>query len=73
MVAVRWKISIARQFWGCLGNLLQREGAYPFASAMFYRAVVKEVLFFGGGAWVLTVGIAENMEGVHVGLLWQVI
>ena len=33
-------ISKARQVWGRLGNILQREGAEPTVSGKFYHAVV---------------------------------
>ena len=45
--AVRRNIGRAIQFWGRLGKLLRREGAYPIVSAEFYRAVVQAVLLFG--------------------------
>ena len=41
-------------------------------SAMFYRAVVQVVLLFGAETWFLTAEMSQNMEGLHVGLLRQV-
>ena len=43
-----------------------REGAYPFVSAIFYRAVVQAVLIFGSETWMLLVAIEKRPEGFHM-------
>ena len=47
-------IGMAIQVWGCLVNLLRREGADPVVSEKFYQEVVQAVLLFGEETWVLT-------------------
>ena len=61
-----------RQVWGRLGKFPRREGADPIISEKFYCAVVQEVLLFGSETWVLTAAMLQKLEGVHVGLLCQV-
>ena len=41
-------------------------------SAIFYRAVVQSVLLLGEETWVLSEAMSRNLEGVHVGLLRQI-
>ena len=38
----------------------------------FYRAVVQAVLLFGAEPWMLLAAMLKNIEGVHIGLLQQV-
>ena len=70
--AVLRNIRRARQVWGRLGKLPRREGADPIISAKFYRAVVQAVLLFVAETWVLSEAMLNKLEGVHVGLLRQV-
>ena len=70
--AVLRNISRARQVWGRLGKLLQREGSEPSVLEKFYCAVVQAVLLFGADTWVLLAPIMQRLEQAHVGLLWQV-
>ena len=66
----------ARQVWGHLGKMLQREGEYPDVSTKFYCAVIKALLLllllFGVETWVLSMPMARRLEGVHVGFPRQV-
>ena len=41
-------------------------------SAMFYQAVVQEVLLFGAETWVLSEAISRKLEGVHAGFLRRI-
>ena len=52
--------------------MLRREGEYPIILAKFYRAVVQAVLLFESKTWVLLAEMLNNLEGVHVGFLRQV-
>ena len=52
--------------------MLRREGAEPYVSANFYRAVIHAVLLFGADTWVLSAPMVQRLEGVHVGFLRQV-
>ena len=71
--AVLHNIGKERQFCGRLGRLLSREGADPIVSETFYQAVVQSVLLFGVKTWVLTETMMQKLEGVHLGLLLQVV
>ena len=51
--SVQRNIMRERSVWGILGKLLQREGAEPRVSAIFYRAVVQEILLYGSETWLL--------------------
>ena len=44
----------ACRLWSQLGKLLRRKGADPQVSAIFYQAVVHDVLLFGADIWVLS-------------------
>ena len=70
--AVLRNFSKACRVWNRLGKLLQKEGADPRVSAMFYRAVVQSVLIFGAEDWVLSEAMSRKLEGVHVGFLWRI-
>ena len=71
--AVLRNIRKARQVWGHLGKMLQREGENPEVSTKFYRAVIKALLLlFGVETWVLPVPMARRLEVVHVGFPRQV-
>ena len=59
----------ARQVWGRIGNMIQREGAEPDISAKLYCAVIHEVLLFGEENWVLSAPMLQILEGVHVEFL----
>ena len=48
-----------------------REGADPQVSAIFYPEVVQEVILFGVETRVFFVAMSRKLEGVHVGLLRQ--
>ena len=63
----------ARQVWGRLGKFLQREGAGPSVSEIFYRTVVQVVLLFRADTWVLLALMSQILEVEYVGFLWQVI
>ena len=56
--AVTGNIKKARGIWGCLAQLLGREGADPKVSRNFYTAATQQVLLFRAETWVLT----RNME-----------
>ena len=71
-LAVHRNIQKVRQVWGRLGKLPRREGADPFVSAIFYRAVVQKILLFGSETWVLLEEMAKRLEGVHVSFLRKV-
>ena len=71
--AVGHNIIKARQFWGRLGKILQREGGDHLVSTMFYRGVVQTVLLFGSETWVLLTVMAKNLENFCVVLLCQVV
>ena len=44
----------ARKSWGRLQGVLSREGATKQVSGNFFKAVVQQVLLFGGETWVLS-------------------
>ena len=62
----------ARNMWGLLGKLLQREGAESAVSEKFYCAVVQAAILFGAEKWVLTARMMQRLEGTHVSFLRQV-
>ena len=41
-------------------------------STIFYWAVVQAVLIFGAETWVLSEAMSQNLEGVQVGLINQI-
>ena len=55
----------SRLFWGRLGTLIQREGAYPKVMESFYRAVVQAIILYGSETWVLLESMAKIIEGTH--------
>ena len=61
--AVIWKVEKSRRVWNRLGKMIQREGADPRVSAMFYQAVVQIVLLFGAETWFLSEAMYRNLEG----------
>ena len=65
-------ISKARQVWGRLGKMIQREGAEPAVLAKFYCTLIQAVLLFGTDNWVLLAPMAQRLEGVYVGLTRKV-
>ena len=70
--AMRRNTMHTRLFWGRLGTLLQREGAYPRVAAMFYRAVVQAILLYGSEIWVILIAMERKVEGTHTELLRQI-
>ena len=44
----------SRKRWGMVSRVLCQEGANPRAMAMFYKAVLQAVLFYGSETWVIT-------------------
>ena len=60
-LAVRQNIMRARLVWGRLGTLLQREGADPRLSTIFYRDVVQAVQIFGSETWVLLAAMESKV------------
>ena len=58
---------------GGVGGLLRREGEEPIISEKFYRMVVQAMLIFGSKTWVFMAAMLQNLDGVHVGFLRQVI
>ena len=46
--------------------------ADPILSESLYQVVVQAVLIFGANTWVLSEAMLNKLEGVHVGLLRQV-
>ena len=50
--AVIWKVEKSLRVWNRMGKMIQREGADPRVSAMFYQAVLHTVLLFGVETWV---------------------
>ena len=57
---------------GQLGKLLRREGEDTITSAKFYWAVVQAVLLFVAETYDLSAAMLNNLKGVHVGFLRQV-
>ena len=51
--AVARNLYRARATWGRMARILEREGADPKVSQMFYIAVTQQVLLFGAESWVL--------------------
>ena len=41
-------------------------------SALFYRAVIQEVLIFGSESWALSNAMVWAVEGTHMGFLRQI-
>ena len=70
--AVRRNIMRARLVWGRLGILLRQEGEDPRCAAIFNREVVQEVLIYGLYMWVLLESMEIIIEGIHTGLLRQI-
>ena len=62
----------ASSFWGRLGTLLQREGADPRVTAMFYRAVVQAILLYGSETWVILAAMDNKLEEAHTGFLIKI-
>ena len=52
----------ARRSWGCLSQVLGREGADPKVSRTFYTAVSQAVLLFGAETWVLTPKMEKALD-----------
>ena len=59
------------QVWGRLGKLLQREGAEPFVSELFW-SIVQAVLLFRAETTVFSMEMGKTVEGLHVGFLQKV-
>ena len=55
-----------------MGKLLQREGAEPRVSVMFYWAVVQAVPLFGAETWFFLEAMSRNLEGLDVVFLKQI-
>ena len=62
----------ARQVWGRIGKLLQREGTEPAVLEKFYCKLVQVILSFGAVTWVLTEPMMQRLEGAHMSFLQQV-
>ena len=52
-VVVR-KLARAKTVWSRMSRILSREGATPWVSGFFFKAVIQEVLIFGSETWVVT-------------------
>ena len=59
---VRRNIMHARFLWGVLGTLIRQEGADLRVAAIFYRAVVQEILLYGLEMWSLLAEIEKKLE-----------
>ena len=53
--------------------MLRREGANPIFSAKFYQVVFQAMLLFGLETLVSMAMMLQNIEGLNVGFLWQVV
>ena len=51
------------------GKTVATVGAYSLVSALFYRAVIQEVLLFGSCYWALSDVTIRVVEGIHVEFL----
>ena len=61
------------QVWERLGQMLWRGGVELAVSEKFYRKVIHAVMLFGEERWVLSVPMAQMLEGVRLGFLRQVV
>ena len=48
---------------GAFNKILGREGAYPWTSSTFYKAVVQATLLFGSETWVMNLRIGRTLGG----------
>ena len=56
-------LSRARAVWMSMTRILRREGAAPWVSGLFFRAVVQTVLLFGLDTWVVPPAWARPWGG----------
>ena len=61
--AVAGNLAKAQERWGRLQGILIREGATPWISGTFFKAVVQQVLLFGAETWVVTPNIEQALRG----------
>ena len=64
-LAVVDKLWKARSRWAYLSRILGREGADPWNSVNFDKAVVQANIFFGSDASVMTLRIGRTLSGFH--------
>lgn len=55
----------AWQHWARVSIILARDGASPWVSGMFYKAIVQAVLLYGSETWVITQPMMKALEGFH--------
>ena len=63
----RQNIMHAGSFLERLGALIQWEWVEPRILALFYRAVVKEILLYRSEMWFLLDSTGKKVEGIHTG------
>ena len=56
-------LSRVREVWKRMTRNLIREGAVPWVSGFFFKAVVKAVLLFGSETWVVTSRMGNDLGG----------
>ena len=66
---VRQNFKWAWKFWGRMGKIMRREGAYTKVAALFYRVVVQAVILSGLESWVMATSMEKMVEGAHTRLL----
>ena len=71
-LTVKRNINKSRAVWRRLGKPLRREGAESWVSALFYRAVIQELLVFGLEFWALSDAMIGLIEASHVSFKSQI-
>ena len=77
--AVVRNLARAKKVWSRMPRILSREGAKPWVSGLFFKAVIQVVLIFGADTWMVTPHMGKALGGFQtqvairmtVQLLWK--
>ena len=61
--AVVSKLARVKMFFRSMSRILSREGATPWVSGFFFKAVIQVVLLFGAETWVVTPRMGTDLGG----------
>ena len=62
MVVVR-NLAQGKTVWRRISRIFSREGATPWVSGLFFKAVIQAVLIFGAETWVVTPRMGTAVGG----------
>ena len=61
--SVIWNLTKARAFWRRMTRILSREGAKPWFSRFFFKAIIQSVFLFSAEKWVVTPFMGRVLGG----------